>query len=88
MYYRRYWFEFELARTTTLPVRLRHGCGVTAEDFDGGRADARMRSRAAAAADPKSIEDVDIASLDGNTCCEHRPAAIRASGFRWGTTEA
>ncbi len=69
MYYRRYWFEFEFdPNDHNVPVRLRHGCGVTAEDYDTAVALMAERVFKGAPLPPitKAIEDVDIASLDGN----------------------
>jgi hypothetical protein len=69
MYYRRYWFEFEFdPNDHNVPVRLRHGCGVTAEDYDEAIALMVERVFKGGPLPPitKTIEDVDIASLDGN----------------------
>lgn len=66
---RRYWFEFVFDPDDhNVPVRLRHGCGVTAEDYDDAVALMRDRLFDGQPLPPvsKMIEDVDIATLDGN----------------------
>ena len=66
---RRYWFEFVFdPDDLNVEVRLRHGCGVTAADYDDAVALVRERVFGGAELPPVSnfIEDVDIASLDGN----------------------
>lgn len=69
MLYRRYWFEFEFdPGDENVPVRLRHGCGVTAVDYDDAVAIMRKKLFDGGGMPPitKCIEDVDIASLDAN----------------------
>jgi len=69
MYYRRFWFEFEIAPDDhNVDVRLRHGCGVTAEDFDAAYILLQELVFKNMPVPPilTSIEDVDIATLDGN----------------------
>ena len=66
---RRYWFEFEYDPDDhNFPVRLRHGCGVTAEDYDDAVAIVRERVFDGQPLPPitNMVEDVDIATLDGN----------------------
>ena len=70
MVMRRFWFEFDFdPDDQNVPVLLRHGCGVTAEDYDEAVAVIRERvfGGAQLPAITKSVQDVDIASLDGNT---------------------
>ena len=69
MYYRRYWFEFEFDPDDhNVDVRLRHGCGVTATDYDEALEIVQVNVFKDGPLPPitKFIEDVDVASLDGN----------------------
>jgi len=66
---RRFWFEFDLdPDDQNIPVYLRHGCGVTAEDYEDA---VKIVHERVFRGEPlpsivKMIEDVDVATLDGN----------------------
>jgi len=66
---RRFWFEFDFDPDDhNVPVRLRHGCGVTADDKEAASAVMRERLFDGGELPPiaRFVEDVEIESLDGD----------------------